>query len=145
MTDKEMKHLNRRELLEILINLTKDNNRLKEENEELRKRIEDRELRIGKAGSIAEAALALNGVFEAAEAAVEQYLENIRRTDEECERRKQEAEAQAAAILSDARAKATEAETQAGENAEKKDAPEQQNADGEQTDRSGGEADKAKE
>ena len=35
-----------------------------------------------KAGSIAEASLMLNGVFEAAQAAVDQYLENIIGTNE---------------------------------------------------------------
>ena len=43
----------------------------------------DRRLLIYKSGSIAEAALKLNGVFEAAEAAAQEDLENIRRISEE--------------------------------------------------------------
>ena len=40
---------------------------------------EKREMDMENVGSIAEAALRLNGVFEAAQAAAQQYLENIRR------------------------------------------------------------------
>ncbi|MBR6780271.1 MAG: hypothetical protein IKM24_04555, partial [Clostridia bacterium] len=37
-----------------------------------------RQLAVGNAGSLAEAALQINGVFAAAEAAAEQYLDNVR-------------------------------------------------------------------
>lgn len=51
--------------------------------EELEERIEQmqssREIELEEAGSIAEAALRINGVFEAAQRAAEQYLMNIRR------------------------------------------------------------------
>ena len=40
--------------------------------------LNDKEIKISKAGSIAEAALQLNGVFEAAEKAVGQYLDNVK-------------------------------------------------------------------
>ena len=39
----------------------------------------DRKIKLREAGSIAEAALRLNGIFEAAQAAADQYLENIER------------------------------------------------------------------
>ena len=42
------------------------------------RKLEDRRILIEKSGSIAEAALRLNEVFEAAQAAADQYLENIR-------------------------------------------------------------------
>ena len=47
----------------------------------LEEQLADKTLRINKAGSIAEAALSLNGMFEAAEASCIQYVENIRRLD----------------------------------------------------------------
>ena len=49
----------------------------------MEEQLKDRRILLGQAGSIAEAALRLNGVFEAAEAAAQQYLENVRRLAEE--------------------------------------------------------------
>ena len=46
---------------------------------ELEDKLADRDLRIRESGSIAEAALKVNGIFEAAQAAADQYLENLRR------------------------------------------------------------------
>lgn len=83
MTDKEIRKLRRRDLLEMLIEAEKRNEELKSENQMLREQIEKREIKIAKAGSIAEAALQLNGVFEAAQAAAAQYLENIKRLENE--------------------------------------------------------------
>ena len=79
MTDKELKKLSRAELLEMLLAQSKEKQRLEEELAEARKKLEDREIRIAESGSLAEAALKLNGVFEAAQAAADQYLENIRK------------------------------------------------------------------
>ena len=42
-----------------------------------------KEIHIARAGAIAEAALMLNGVFDAAQKAADQYLENVRRLAEE--------------------------------------------------------------
>ncbi len=69
MTERELKKLSRADLLELLLNERR-------ENEGLR-------LQLEQAGSIAEAALQLNGVFAAAEAAAEQYLDSVRRLTEE--------------------------------------------------------------
>ena len=51
---------------------------LREELERAKKSLEKREIALNEAGSIAVAALQLNGVFEAAQAASQQYIENIR-------------------------------------------------------------------
>lgn len=83
MTEKELRRLSRRELLEMLITRTIENERLTEELQQARKELSDRELIQDRAGSMAEAALQLNGVFEAADRAARQYLENIRRMAEE--------------------------------------------------------------
>ena len=45
---------------------------------EARQQLEERRIMTEEAGSIAEAALRINRVFEAAQAAADQYLENIR-------------------------------------------------------------------
>lgn len=79
MTEKELRRLSRRELLEMLIVQTTENERLKEELQQARKELSGRQLIQERAGSMAEASLRLNGVFEAADRAAWQYLENIRR------------------------------------------------------------------
>ena len=71
--------MNRKELLELLIESEKENEQLREELREQSLRLESREIRINEAGNMANAALALNGVFENVDKAAEQYLENIRR------------------------------------------------------------------
>lgn len=78
MTDKELRKLRRGELLEMLLEQTKENERLKKQIAELEAKLNDREIILKESGSIAEAALKLNGVFEAAQKAAEQYLENVR-------------------------------------------------------------------
>ena len=83
MTEKELRRLSRGELLEMLITRTIENERLTEELQQARKELSDRELIQDRAGSMAEAALQLNGVFEAADRAAREYLENIRRMAEE--------------------------------------------------------------
>ena len=73
MKEKDLRRLSRKDLVDIIY-------RLQKENEELHRQIEDRTIRIGEAGSIAEAALAVNRVMEAAQAAAEDYLHSIYET-----------------------------------------------------------------
>ena len=82
MTDKELRRLSRRELLEMMISLTEENEKLKIRLEQAEARLRNRRIMIDNAGSIAEAALQLNHVFEDADRAVQQYLENVRRMTE---------------------------------------------------------------
>lgn len=77
MTDKELRHLRRSELLELLLEQTRRCAALELRIEELEGQLEERKIRIKESGSIAEAALKLNHVFEAAEAACRQYVENM--------------------------------------------------------------------
>lgn len=77
MKDRDLKKLNRAELLKLLIDQMTENEMLRDENERLNTKLADRQILLENAGSIAEAALKVNGVFEAAEAAAAQYLENI--------------------------------------------------------------------
>lgn len=83
MTDKQLKKLRRVELLEMLLEQTKENDRLREENAQLRSRLESRDIAVQEAGSIAEAALRLNGIFEAAQQAADQYLYNLQSKTQE--------------------------------------------------------------
>ena len=110
MTDKQLRRLSRRELLQLLLTQGRETEELRllsaereEQLEELnrnydrlKKRLDqkddqirrlkstleeeraNRRIELEEAGSIAEAALRLNGVFETAQKAAEQYLYNIR-------------------------------------------------------------------
>lgn len=95
MSAKELKHLNRRELLQMLLLQAEENERLKEELARTKALLEKRSIMLDEAGSIAEASLRLHEIFSAAQAAADTYLENIRaleaRQKERCVR--QEAEA----------------------------------------------------
>lgn len=73
MTDKELRRLSRRDLMEILYEQGKEIETLRAELAAKEAELEDRRIMIENSGSIAEAALKLNGVFEAAQAACEQY------------------------------------------------------------------------
>ena len=78
MTDKELKRLNRRELVDIIYELQKKDAERENVIERLQAALAQKELAVSEAGSIAEAALKVNGVFEAAQAAANQYLLSIR-------------------------------------------------------------------
>lgn len=72
-----LKKLSRQDLLEMLIEEEKRIDQLEKELAEAKAKLEDRKIRIETSGSIAEAALKLSGIFEAAQAAADQYLENL--------------------------------------------------------------------
>ena len=90
MKDKELRHLSRSELLEMLLVQVDENKKLKMQLNEMQAQLDNRQILMNEAGSIAEAALQLNGVFEAAQNAAAQYLENIRRLSEETERNQEQ-------------------------------------------------------
>ena len=78
MTGKEMKKLRRDELLEMLIEQTKRKDELEVKLAQAEEKLNSREIDVREAGTLAEAALQLNAIFEAADAAASQYLENVR-------------------------------------------------------------------
>ena len=77
MTKKELKRLNRAELLELLLVQTREVERLREELEETKRLLEDKRIRVEKAGNLADAVLQVNEVVNAAQKVADQYLENI--------------------------------------------------------------------
>lgn len=79
MADKELRKLKRSELVDIIYQMKKNEQKLQEENAELKRRLEDREIKMENVGSLAEAALALSDVFKAADEAVALYVEEINR------------------------------------------------------------------
>ena len=72
-----LKKLSRQDLMEMLVESERHVEQLAKELEETRKQLEDKKIQIKNAGSIAEAALKLSGIFEVAQAAADQYLENL--------------------------------------------------------------------
>ena len=78
MTEKELHKLKRGELLEMMLAQSRETDALRARVSELEEKLADREIRIRESGSIAEAALKINGIFEAAQAAADQYMENVR-------------------------------------------------------------------
>lgn len=82
MTDKNLKKLSRETLLEMLLAQSKEVEDLRKQNRELTRQLESRRILMENAGSIAEAALQLNQIFETAQRAADQYLENVRQSCE---------------------------------------------------------------
>lgn len=107
MTDKELKRLSRGELLEMLIQQSKELERLRKQLDAAQTALQNREITITNAGSIAEAALQLNGVFTAAQDACQQYMENIchlsQNQERICAQRDAESQAEAKRIVEEAR------------------------------------------
>jgi hypothetical protein len=77
MTPKELKRLGRAELLELLLEQSKEVERLRKKLKKLEDLLEERQLQVTQAGDLAQATLAVNGVMEAAQNAAKQYLDNI--------------------------------------------------------------------
>lgn len=94
MDAKEFSHLSKADLLELMLEMSKENDALKKRLKIYEKVVEDNRIQIEESGSIAEAALKINGVFEAAQAAADQYLDNIRRMESELHEELQKAKAE---------------------------------------------------
>ena len=77
MKEKDLSKLSRLELLEILIEQSKEIDKLKIELDKVKQELDKKELVLKEAGSIAQASLQLNEVFSAAQKAADQYLESI--------------------------------------------------------------------
>ena len=75
MTEKELRKLNRYQLLEVMMMQTERIDTLEKQLQEAQAQLEDRTIRLTQLGSVADAALQLGGVFEAAQRAADLYLE----------------------------------------------------------------------
>ena len=85
MTEKELKKLNRYQLLELLIIQTERADKLQAALEEAERRLNDREINISTLGSIAEASLQLHGVFQTAQDAADTYINAAKKRAAEIE------------------------------------------------------------
>lgn len=94
MTDRQLRKASRPDLLQLLLEEKRSNEALRAQLEQLQLQLESRQMRMNQAGSLAEAALKLSGIFDAAESACQYYTENIRtlsgRQEEICRKMEQE-------------------------------------------------------
>jgi len=94
MTDRQLRKASRSDLLKLLLEEKKINEALHEQIQQMQLRLDSRQLHMNQAGSLAEAALKLSGIFDAAESACQYYTENIRalsgRQEEICRKMEQE-------------------------------------------------------
>lgn len=101
MTDKEFKKLRRSELIAIIYEYQKKQDALEQELSDVKKRLGSKELKISNAGSIAEAVVALSGLFETAQKTADSYVKQVRINTAEAEKK-------AAEIIEEAQKKADE-------------------------------------
>jgi len=85
LTDKELKRMSHAELIEIIYRYEQTLQELTAERDKLAEQVRDRSIRLQEAGSIAEASLALNKIFETAQQAADQYIASIRASSERVE------------------------------------------------------------
>jgi len=105
MISKELKRLSRRELVDIIYQLKKNEQDMQEEIESLKNELEDKRIRISTAGSIADAAMSVTNVFSTAQMTADIYLREIscmrEDADRECAKKIEEAEKRVRDILAD--------------------------------------------
>lgn len=126
MTDKEFKHLNRNELIEVIYQLQRNELQYQQTIDSLKRRLDSKEHflaeKISAAGSIAEAALSINGVLDAAQKAADTYLAEVHKLNATAETTSkamlEDAEQKSNAMLDEATAKSktlvSEAEAKSG-------------------------------
>ena len=106
LRSRELKKISRSELIELLYELELENQKIRELNNDIQIKLDSKELIIKNSGSIAEAALKLNGVFDAAEKAAQQYLDNISDLDNQSSKIINQAKKEAEEIIKKAKEEA---------------------------------------
>lgn len=117
MTDRELRKLSRVELLRLLLEESRENECLQEQLNQANQALVGKNIALTKAGSIAEAALALNSVSNAAVQAPQQHLDNIQRIrwaqQTLCQRMEDEARQKAEETLTETRRRCSRMEAEA--------------------------------
>lgn len=78
MDDKKIRKISKKELLEILLSQAKRIEELEKELNKTKLKLDSKKIAIAESGSIAEAALKLNSIFEVAQESADQYLTNVK-------------------------------------------------------------------
>ena len=123
MTDEELRKLKRGDLLELLVAQGKETEELRQKLAQAEEGLNSRRIQLNEAGNIAEAALRMNGVFEAAQASAAQYLETIRLQSQEtealCARMETETKEKTERLMAETQETCTRLETEAREKADR--------------------------
>lgn len=107
MTDRQLRKASRTDLLKYLLEEKKVNEALRMQIQQMQTQLDSRQITMNQAGTLAEAALKLSGIFDAAESACQYYTENIRalsgRQEEICRKMEQETREKCDRMLEQAR------------------------------------------
>lgn len=102
MTDRELKRLSRIELIDIIYELQTRNEQNEAALAALQEQLDDRLLHISESGSIAEAALRVSGIFDAAQTAADQFLNSVHAANSGMEEKQAETDRVCAEKLAEA-------------------------------------------
>ena len=109
MINKELKKLNRRELVDIIYQLKKNEEEMQEKIAALEAELQDKRINISEAGSIADAATNITNIFSNAQTTADMYLNEISCMKEEtaraCEKMIAEAEEKVESIMAEGKRK----------------------------------------
>lgn len=95
-------NLSKNEMMMVMHDQEQEIERLKAKVAELQATINNYEIKVEESGTLAEASAQINNLFEAAQATVETYLENMRKREEKSEALLADVQKQAESIISDA-------------------------------------------
>ena len=105
MISKELKKLNRRELVDVIYQLKKNEEQMQDQITALEAELQDRRIHLSFAGSIAEAATDITGIFSVAQSTADLYLSEIASmkedTQRECAKMIEEARKEVESIMAD--------------------------------------------
>ncbi len=95
-------NLSKNEMMMVMHDQEQEIERLKAKVAELQTTINNYEIKVEEAGTLAEASAQINNLFEAAQATVETYIENMRKREEKSEALLADVQKQAESIINDA-------------------------------------------
>ena len=91
MRSRDCRHYSRRELIEIIYELERREEKLEKRLERARARLKDRTMRMERAGSLAEVAAVIAGLFEAADETAAMYLAGVKAQEKDVREAKERA------------------------------------------------------
>lgn len=97
-------NLSKNEMMMVMHDQEQEIERLKAKVSELQATIDNYEIKVEEAGTLAEASVQINNLFEAAQATVETYIENMKKRAEKSEEILADVQKQADGIISEAEA-----------------------------------------
>ena len=105
MISKELKKLSRRELVDIIYQMKKNEEQLQEQIGSLQEELQDKRIRLANAGSIAEAAASITDLLTAAQNTADLYLQEIAAlkadTQKQCKEALEEAQKNASRLMTE--------------------------------------------